>query len=119
MTLLLQSATCSTIFYMLRGNEIINNYFSAWLAHYRRKYMNDQEPWRRNERVIFSYGTFYAQILAVFAITIVFSSTIPLITFAGAFFFGTKHYVDGFNLLTVHLKEMESSTGLVKSIYIH
>ncbi len=54
--------------------------------------------------------------IAAFAIVIVFSSTIPLVTVSGLVFFLIRHFVDGVNLLTVHRKEMESSQGLITRV---
>lgn len=99
---------------MLRPGDIAANYFSPWLAHFRRKYLNDSAPWRKKEDSVFPYGFFYAYYLTIFTIVLVFSTMVPLITVMGAIFFGFMHVVDGYRILTVHLKEMESSAGLVR-----
>ena len=52
-SLLVQQACLSSTFYLLRGGELITSYFSPWLADYKRKYLNDQKPWRRKEDYCF------------------------------------------------------------------
>ncbi len=111
--LLVQCACFTAMANLVRFGDIVSNYGSPWLAHYQRKYLNDSEPWRREETYIFSYGYQYAYHLTIFAIVILFSTTVPLLTVAGALFFGLLHIVDAYRILTIHLKEMESSGGLV------
>lgn len=115
--LLIQCACFTSIGSITRVGDILASYCSAWLAHYQRKYLNDSAPWRREESYIFSYGFSYAYHLTIFAIVIIFSTTVPLITVAGAIFFGIMHVVDGYRILTVYLKEMESTAGLVIKLY--
>jgi hypothetical protein len=117
-TLILQSGCISSGFYLLRWDEIYSCYISAWLAHHKRKYINDSEPWRRREFQVFPFGYFYSQMITVFTIVLVFSTTVPLVTFAGLFYFSVRHIVDSFNLLTVHMNEINSSAGLVPFILI-
>lgn len=114
--LLIQCACFSAIASLTRFGDIISTYCSPWLAHFQRKYLNDSAPWRRQEDYIFCYGFFYAYYLAIFAVGIIFSTTVPLITVAGTIFFGIVNVLDGYRILTVHLKEMESSGGLVNLI---
>jgi len=111
--LLIQCACFTAIGSLLRFGDIMASYCSPWLAHFQRKYLNDSAPWRRQEDYIFGYGFFYAYYLTLFTIALIFSTTVPLITVAGAIFFGVVHILDGYRILTVHLKEMESSGGLV------
>jgi len=113
--LLIQCACFSSLANITRIGDILFSYCSAWLAHYQRKYLNDSAPWRREESFIFCYGFFYAYQLTIFATVILFSTTVPLITVAGAIFFGIMHVIDGYRILTVFLKEMESTAGLVYS----
>jgi len=113
--LLIQCTCFSSIACMIRPGDIVANYFSPWLAHFRRKYLNDSAPWRKKENSVFPYGSFYAYYLTIFTIALIFSTMVPLITVMGAIFFGAMHLVDGYRILTVHLKEMESSAGLVTS----
>jgi hypothetical protein len=93
----------------------MKNYFSIWQASFYRKMLNDSQPWRRNPGDTFQYGFFYAQMVTVYAIIIVFSTTIPLVAVAGVFFLSIRHVVDSFNLLTVHRKEIESTSEMVGS----
>ena len=54
--------------------------------------------------------------LTVFAITIVFSSTVPLVTVAASLFLLLKHLVDCLHLLTFFRKEIDSSGRLISSV---
>lgn len=85
-------------------------WMSSWLSDYKRKFMNDSKPWRRKPIFCFQYGYFYAQMCTCFAIVICFSSTVPLITVAGAIYIILRHVTDAYTLLTVHRKEMESES---------
>ncbi len=116
--LLIQCACFSAMGSLIRFGEIVANYCSPWLAHFQRKYLNDSAPWRRQEDYVFPYGFFYAYYLTIFTIVLIFSTTVPLITVAGAIFFGVVHVLDGYRILTVHLKEMESSGGLVNFFFL-
>ena len=59
------------------------------------------------------YGYHYASMLTIFGICIFFSSTVPLVSLASAFYMGLKHYVDGLNLITLHRKEIDSQGTLI------
>lgn len=93
-SLLIQQACLSSSFYLLNCSEIGLNYFSPFLALENRKIINDSDPWRRKENFCFQYGYFYAQMIVVFAIAIMFSSTVPLVTIAACLFLGLRHVVD-------------------------
>jgi hypothetical protein len=54
--------------------------------------------------------------MTAFAISIVFSSTVPLVTLAGCLFIGLRHLVDCFQLLTYYRKEIDSSGKLISSV---
>ena len=112
---LLQKATFSSIFYLLRGSEIGMNYFSVWLAFHVREDLNKHDKWRRQEAQVFQYGYFYALNLACFGIVMTFCSTVPLVIPAGFWFFVLKHHVDGLNLISVHGREIESDGSLARS----
>lgn len=112
---LLQKATFSSIFYLLRGSEIGMNYFSVWLAFHVREDLNNHDKWRRQEAQVFQYGYFYALNLACFGIVMTFCSTVPLVIPAGFWFFVLKHHVDGLNLASVHGREIESDGTLARS----
>lgn len=99
---------------MLNLTDILNSYFSPWLAYNKRKVYQDQEPWLRKEENTFQYGYFYAQMLTAFAICIFFSSQMPLITVTTAFFMLVRHAVDILNLLTVFRKEIDSQGQLIE-----
>ena len=73
------------------------------------------EPWLRKEENTFQFGYFYAQLLTVFAICIFFSSQVPLITVASAFFVFVRHIVDCVNLITVFRKEIDSQGKLIET----
>lgn len=110
--LIIQQGCLSASFYVLRLNDLISSYFSPWLADYKRKYMSDSMPWRRPAHQTFQYGYFYAQMMTIFAIILVYSSTVPIITLVGALYLFLKHGVDSFNLLTMHRKELESKSEM-------
>eukprot|EP00357_Protocruzia_adherens_P016895 CAMPEP_0115016764 /NCGR_PEP_ID=MMETSP0216-20121206/27668_1 /TAXON_ID=223996 /ORGANISM="Protocruzia adherens, Strain Boccale" /LENGTH=723 /DNA_ID=CAMNT_0002387357 /DNA_START=291 /DNA_END=2462 /DNA_ORIENTATION=- len=116
--LLLQQAFFTAIFYLLRGNEIGTSWGSLSLAIHKKEEYYVKEPWRRNEIDVFQYGYFYAQMLTAFLIALSFSSTIPLVIPAGAFFFIMRHIVDGYNLLIVHKREIQSSLEMIRKILI-
>jgi hypothetical protein len=69
--------------------------------------------------MVFLYGYYYAQHLIIFTIVIVFASTIPMICVAGVLFFGMRHMIDGYNLLTVNKKEMDSSSSMFRKILLN
>jgi hypothetical protein len=92
------------------------NYLSPWLVDYRRKYMNDSQHWRRKPEYVFQYGYFYSQMMTIFTISMLFSSTAPLVTFVGCVFFLIRNGVDSYTLLTVHRKEIESKLSIFHKI---
>jgi hypothetical protein len=93
--------------------EIISNKFSTFIAYHKRFFMNSGKHWIREEKDIFQYGFFYAQMMVIYSIVLVFSSMIPFISISGVYFFLAKHFVDFLNILTVHKIEMDSSGELV------
>jgi hypothetical protein len=54
--------------------------------------------------------------MTCFAITLVFSSTVPLVTLAGCLFLGLRHIVDCYQLLTYYRKEIDSSGRLISHV---
>ena len=116
--MVLQNACLSMCINLVRPGEIAMAFFSPWLAHYRRKYLNDMQPWRRREGMVFLYGYYYAQELAIFSIVLVFASHIPVISICGFLFFATRHLLDSYNLLTVNRKEIDSSTKMFQKILL-
>ena len=93
-SILIQQSCLSSANYLLNLSDIVFAYFSPWLALEKRKIFNDSAPWRRHEDLVFQYGFFYAQMMTVFSISLFFSSTVPLVTIAGCFFFFMRHLVD-------------------------
>lgn len=59
-SMLLQNACLSFCINLVRPGELTYAFFSPWLAHYRRKYINDSQAWRRKEGQVFLYGFYYA-----------------------------------------------------------
>lgn len=114
--LIIQQGWLSAAFYVLRLNDLMVSYFSPALADFKRKYMSDSMPWRRPISFTFQYGYFYAQTMTIFAIILIYSSTVPIITLAGALFLFLKHGVDSFNILTWHRKELESKSEVLNHI---
>lgn len=54
--------------------------------------------------------------LAVFAIFIFFSATVPLITLACAFYAFIRHAVDSLNMITLFRKEIDSQCQLIEIV---
>lgn len=54
--------------------------------------------------------------MTTFSISIVFSSTIPLVTLAAFLFIGLRHVVDCYQLLTYFRKEIDSSGKLISTV---
>ena len=107
--IIIQHGTLSAIFYLLRIDDLLNNQFSPFFAYYKRYFQNLGKLWQRREKDIFQYGFFYAQMITIYCIVMIFSSTVPLVTFAGLFFFVCRHSVDFICLLTVHGLELDSN----------
>jgi hypothetical protein len=112
-SLVMMQATISCSYYLMNCQDIMFSYFSPWLATMKRKVFQDTEPWLRKEGNNFMYGFHYASMVAVFGICIFFSSTVPLVSLASAFYAGVKHLVDALNILTVNRKEIDSQGELI------
>lgn len=54
--------------------------------------------------------------MTCFAIAIVFSSTVPLVTLAACMFLGLRHVVDCLQLITYYRKEIDSSGKLISVV---
>ncbi len=52
-SMLIQNACLSLCSNLVRAGEIGSTFFSPWLAHYRRKIINDSQAWRRGEHMVF------------------------------------------------------------------
>lgn len=113
--LIIQSGTLSGIFYLTRVGELITNKFSSFFAFYKRYFLNIGNPWQRRDKDIFQYGFFYANMITIYTIVVIFSSTVPFICFAGLYYFVIKHVIDMICLLTINREEMDS-TG--EQVYI-
>lgn len=118
-SMLIQNACLSLCMNLVRPGEIAYSFFSPWLAHFRRKYLNDSQAWRRREDMVFPYGFYYAQHLVIFSIVLIFASMVPMVTFAGLLFFGMRHLIDSYNLLTNNRKEIDSSSKVFQNILLH
>ena len=116
--LIIQYGVFTALFYFLRCGELMINYVSPWLVDYRRKYMNDNQPWRRKPEYVFQYGYFFAQMMTIFTISMLYSSTAPLVTFVGWIFYILRNIWDSYNLLTVHRKEIESKLSIFHKILL-
>ena len=69
--------------------------------------------------MVFLYGYYYAQHLIILSVVIVFSTTVPMISIAGFVFFGLRHLIDSFNLLTVNRKEIDSSSNMFRKVLLN
>ncbi|CDW80986.1 transmembrane protein 63c [Stylonychia lemnae] len=118
-SMLIQNACLSLCTNLVRSGDIGSAFFSPWLSHYRRKYINDAQVWRRREFMVFQYGFYYAQHLVIFAIILVFASTVPMTAVGGILFFGMRHIIDSYNLLTLNRKEIDSSCKVFQKILLH
>jgi hypothetical protein len=107
--LIIQSGTLSGMFYLTRLGELLTNRFSSFFAFYKRYFLNIGNPWQRRDRDIFQYGFFYANMISIYTIVVIFSSTVPFICLAGLYYFIVKHIIDMICLLTINREEMDSS----------
>ena len=64
----------------------------------------------------FDYGFHYSFALIVFLMTLIFSTTIPLVVPFGCLFFYVKYYFDKYNLLFFYPAEFESQGNLGKVV---
>lgn len=64
----------------------------------------------------FDYGYHYSFSITVFILTLVFSTTIPLIVPFGCLFFVLKYYIDKYNLLFVYPVEFESHGNITAMV---
>lgn len=114
--LIVQYAVFGVLFYLLRLGEIILFSFSPWLTDYVRTKFNTTQSWRRRPDYTFQYGYFYSQLVTVFTIIILFSSTSPMVVIAGAFYYWMRNIVDAHLLMSVHRKEMDSGVRMFQRI---
>lgn len=115
-SLVIQNAFMTSAFYILNITELMNSYGSPWLAHFQRQVFRSQEPWLRKEDNTFYYGLLYAYLMAIYAICIFFSGTVPLLTMACMIYAVVRHGVDALNLITVYRKEIDSQGHLISDV---
>lgn len=115
-TLIIQNGTISSIFYLLRTDELIFNSFSPQIVFYKRHFINTGHVWHRKEADCFLFGYFYAQFLVFYTITLVFSSTMPILSLVSLYYFIFRHFSDFASFLMVHGQEIDSNGKLVNHI---
>jgi hypothetical protein len=115
-TMLIQNGTISSLFYLLRLDEIFINNFSPFFTFYKRYFINSNKQWHRQETDAFQFGYYYAQFLTFYTIFLVFSTTVFMVSPAVIYFLIFRHVVDFISLLNVHRHETDSSGELVNSI---
>lgn len=116
MNLVIQTGTITSIFYLLRLDEVFLNSCSPFIAYYKRYFTNNGKSWHRSELDVFQFGYFYAHMLTIYTISLVFSTTIPFISAAALYFFSVRHISDGISLLSVHRQEIDSSGNIINKI---
>jgi hypothetical protein len=116
MTMLIQTGTFSVVYYLLRINELLVNSCSPFITFYYRHFINIDNQHHRKESTCFYYGFFYAQMMVYYTITLVFSSTMPVVVLAGIYVFMLKHISDAISMLTVHGCEMDSNGKVINYI---
>lgn len=115
-TLVIQNGTISSIYYLLRLDELMVNAFSTEITYYKRHFINIGHTWHRNESDCFLFGYFYAQLLVFYTICLVFGNTMPIISLAGLYLFIFRHISDFSSFLMVHGKEIDSNGKLINRI---
>ena len=66
-------------------------YFSPFITYNYRVFLTDEEPWRKDEDETFMYGYFYANMLCILGIVLVFAPVMPEIALAGIVFLTLIH----------------------------
>jgi hypothetical protein len=69
--------------------------------------------------MVFLYGYNYALHLVVITMVMVFASSVPMILIAASLFFGIRHTIDSYNLLTINKKEIDSSSNMFRKILMN
>lgn len=115
-TLIIQNGTISSIYYLLRFDELMFNAFSPEISFYRRHFINLGHAWHRNEGDCFLFGYFYSQLMVFYTICLVFATTMPIISLAGLYLFTFRHCSDFISFLMVHHKEIDSNGKLINQI---
>ena len=115
-TLFIQNGTFGFIFYLLRINELLFNFFSTTITYYKRHFINIDKYCYRNEKDVFLFGYFYSQYMVFYSICLVFSNKNFFLLLSGMFLFQLRHIGDFFSLLMVHLIELDSNGKLINHI---
>ena len=115
-TLMVQNATVSFVYYFIRLDELMFNAFSTQVSFYKRHFINTGHSWHRNEENCFYFGYFGAQYMVFYSICIVFSNFNPILPLAGIYVFMIRHFGDFTSLLTVHLNEIDSNGKFINKI---
>lgn len=114
--LIVQYAVFGGIFYLLRIGEILLFQLSPRYADYVRTKFNTTQSWRRRPDYVFQYGYFYCQMITVFTIVILFSSTAPLIALVGGFYYFIRNTIDAYLLMSIHKKEIDSGIRFFQKV---
>ena len=114
--LIMQYGVFSSVFYLLRIGEMTQFYFSPRLTDFMRSKFNLAYWWRRRPDYHFQYGYFYSQMITVFTIIILFSSTSPMIVIAGTAYYTLRNIIDSHLLMSVHKKEIHSGVTMFQRI---
>ena len=115
-TLIIQNATVSFVYYFIRLDELMFNAFSTQVSFYKRHFTNTGHAWHRNEEDCFYFGYFCAQYMVFYSICIVFSNFNPILPLAGLYVFMIRHFGDFVSLLTVHLNEIDSNGKFINKL---
>lgn len=114
--LLLQYGVFSAAFYLLRVGELAMFSFSPKLVDYMRNKFNTLQSWRRTPDLTFQYGYFYCQMVVVFTIVILFSSTSPMVVLMGVFYYFMRNMVDSHSLMSINKKEIHSGVNFFQRV---
>ena len=115
-TLIIQNATVSFVYYFIRLDELMFNAFSTQVSFYKRHFTNTGHAWHRNEEDCFYFGYFCAQYMVFYSICIVFSNFNPILPLAVFYVFMIRHFGDFVSLLTVHLNEIDSNGKFINKL---
>lgn len=115
-SLAIQAAFISTATQLINTADLSDSYWSPWLAHFRRKVFQNQEPWLRKENNTFQFGLNYAYLTTFFSICILYSATVPLLSVACMVYALIRHAVDALNMITVFRKEIDSQGRLITTV---
>ena len=125
-TLLIQNATVSFVYYFIRLDELMFNAFSTQVSFYKRHFINTGHLLKLYIIILivilwfyqncFYFGYFCAQYLVFYSICIVFSNFNPILPLSGLYVFMIRHFGDFTSLLTVHLNEIDSNGKFINKL---